>query len=352
MTKGRRRWAVGGAIAALAAACLGAAVILRPAPGPPEAEGEAWLAAFADRLTSGQTWAARGPAALALFPGLGPWSTEGCVLHWSQQDSSAPVVTYQRLELGRYTAEEPCEQAQFGMLSATLRQSEGITPGALVARFTERFGPPDIHRDTALRGALRSTWQIQDGIFATVEERMQPGGADTFSVLFVRSYASPTALPSPADAERWMDRTVALVTGPELPAARGPTVPRLLEADMRPEGIGAATCPTIFEENRLDMSPIGSGRSLMLEVPRGEPCAAARFSWLSMRIWQREPVTAAALAHRIEARLGAPVLTRDFDRNAVAYRWPTPHGTVVELTEDMSATGRFWLSLRAWRPDA
>ncbi|GEM_PF-3609265 len=330
---------------------LGGFLLLRPNDVPQTADGEAWLTEFADRLTSPRTWAARGPAALALFPGLGPWSGDSCVLAWSKRDASAPVVTYQRLELGRYRADEPCDQAQFGMLSTTLRQSEGITPGALVDRFTERFGLPDIHRDTGLRGAITYTWQIRDGIFTTVEERVQPGGTDTFSVLFVRSYGSPVTLTSADAGERWMDRTIKLVTGPELAEARGgPAIVELIDADMQPEGADAATCPTMYEANRSNTGPIGSGHSLLLERQDEEPCEAIRFSWLSMRIWQSESVTAAAMVERIEAGLGAPTLARDFNRNAVTYRWPTPHGTVVELTEDLSATGHHWLSLRTWRP--
>ena len=148
-----RRWAAVAALLA-AAAGLGCVLLLRGPAVPPEAEGEAWLAGFADRLAAPDTWSARGPAALALFPGLGTWSTGSCVLTWSKRKPSAPVVTYQRLELGRLRPDEPCEQAQFGMLSTTLRQSEGVTPGALAALFTDRFGPPAIHRDTSLRGAI------------------------------------------------------------------------------------------------------------------------------------------------------------------------------------------------------
>ncbi len=336
----------------VAAAGLGCFLLLRGPAVPPEAEGQAWLAGFADRLTASGTWGARGPAALALFPGLGTWSDGGtCVLTWSKRDLSAPVVTYQRLELGRLGADEPCDQAQFGMLSTTLRQSEGITPGALAALFTERFGPPDIHRDTSLRGAVTYVWQVQDGIFAHLEERVQPGGADTFSLLFMRSYGAPTAFATPQEGERWMDRTADLVAGPALAEARGPaTVARLVDADLVPDGRNAATCPTSFDANLLTKGPIGSGHSLRLERPDGAPCEQARFSWLSMRIWQREPVVAGALAARLDSRLGTATLSRDFDRNTVTYRWTTNRGIAVELTEERSPIGRYWLGLRAWRP--
>jgi len=119
------------------------------------------------------------------------------------------------------SADEPCDQTQFGMLNRTLRQSEGITPDALAALFAERFGPPDIHRDTALHGDITYVWQVRDGIFAHLAERVQLGGADTFSLLFVRSFASPTSLANTNVGERWMERTISLVAGPDLPNARG-----------------------------------------------------------------------------------------------------------------------------------
>ena len=343
----RRRTTLGAAVLLAAVSGLGGVLLLRP-HGPPEAEGRAWLAAFADRLASPATWSAKGPAALALFPGLGTWSGTDCVRAWSMRDPAAPVVTYQRLELGQF-GDEPCDQAQFGMLSTTLRQSDGITPGALVERFSEQFGPPEFNRDTGLSGSIKYTWQVQDGIFATLEERVQPGGAEDFSVLFVRSYASPTSLASPAEGERWMTRTVDLVTGPALPSARGAAVLPLLETDMQPVGMEAATCPTMFEANLLTKGPIGTGHSLLLERLPDTACDQARFSWFSVRIWQREPVTAAALVKRLDAKLGAAEISRDFDSNGLKYRWTTPHDIAVELSEPLSVPGRYWLSLRAWR---
>ena len=344
---GLLRVAIGGAV--LVVVGLACFLVLRGPVVPAEAEGRAWLAEFADRLTASRTWGARGPAALALFPGLGPWPTGECVLAWSNRDTSAPVVTYQRLELGRLNTDEPCAQAQFGMLSTTLRQSDGITPGALAERFTERFGPPAMERDASLHGTLTSTWQMQDGIFAIMQERLQPGGEDTFSVLFVRSYAAPASLADAAESERWMERTVSLMTGPDLPDARGSAAAALLDADMEAHRGGDLTCPTTFVANLLARKPIASGQMLLLEQPEGTPCDQARFSSLSMRIWQHDPVTAAALAGRLNARLGAPALSRDFERNTVQYQWTTAHGTTIELVEDLSDTGRHWLTLRTWR---
>ncbi len=166
----KRRAVFGVAVVLAAASGLGAFLLLR-SNGPPEAEGRAWLAAFADRLTSPATWSVKDPAALALFPGLGTWSGGDCVLAWSMRASGAPVVTYQRLELRKF-GDDRCEQAQFGLLSTTLRQSEGITPGALVERFSEQFGPPDIARNTSLHGTIKYTRRIQDGIFAILEEKV------------------------------------------------------------------------------------------------------------------------------------------------------------------------------------
>lgn len=339
-----------GAVALALAAAAVAVLVLRGPALPSEAAGRAWLDGFADSLTSSATWSARGPAALAPFPGLGPWSGKECVLEWSRRTPSDPVVTYQRLELGRLNAAEPCEDAQFGMLSTTICQSEGITPGGLAERFTARFGPPAIHRGTGLRDAVTYRWLLQDGIFAHLEERVQPGGADTFSLLFLRSYASPTTLAGPDEAEQWLVRTVDLVTGPDLPRARGAAIPPMLGVPMRSSASRDADCPTEFYADLLVKGPIATGQSLLLERPDGAPCAEARFSWLSMRIWGREPVTATALVKRIGDRLGAATLSRDFERDAVKYGWTTPHGTAVELTEELSDTGRPWLSLRTWRP--
>ena len=178
---------------------------------------------------------------------------------------------------------------------------------------------------------------------------MQPGGAEDFSVLFVRSYASPTSLASEAEGERWMSQTVDLVTGPALPAAWGAAVVRLLDADMQPVGIDAATCATMFEANLLIKGPIGTAHSLVLERPNDTPCEQSRFSWFSVRIWQHEPVMAAALVKRIDAKVGAAETSRDFEADSIKYRWTTPHGSAVELSENLSASGRHWLSLRAWR---
>ena len=332
----------------LLAAAVAAWVVLRPAAAPPEEEGKAWLSAFADRLTSPQSWNARGPAALALFPGFEPWSNTGCVTAWSRRDASAPVVTYQRLELGRLAA-DPCDQAQFGMLSTTLRQSEGITPGALVNRFEEQFGPPAVHRDTSLRGSISYRWLLQDGIFVQVEEPVGPGADGEFSVLFVRSYAAPTKLASPEEGEAWMDQAVALVAGPTLPAARGQAVVGMFGTAMQPQDTGDAGCATNYASDLLHKTPIVIETTLILERGENAPCAQARFSWMSMRVWQHEPVTAGDLAKRLDAKLGPAAVSRDFEHSSATYRWATPYGTSVELSETLSGDGVHWLGLRVWR---
>ena len=333
-----------------ATAVLAWFLVLRPPAVPSQADGEAWLTGFADRLVDARTLGAKGPGALALFPGLGVWSTGDCVTSWSRTDTSAPIVTYQRLELGRLGA-DACDKAQFGMLSTTLRQSEGITPGALAERFTGQFGQPDIHRDAGLRGSVTYQWQILDGVWVHMGEAVRPGGADDFSVLFVRNYASPAALPTVAEGLAWMDGTVALLTGPELAQARGAAVPELIGAAMQARTANASGCPTTFMADLLKQQPIGSGQTLFLDQDEGQPCAEARFSGLSMRVWQRAPVTAEALVTRISAKLGSPAVARAFDRDGITYWWRTAHGTTVELFEGLTGDWRHWLTLRAAKSD-
>jgi len=331
----------------VAAAVLAWFLVLRPPAVPSQADGEAWLAGFVDRLVDARTLGAVGPGALALFPGLGPWSAGDCVTSWSRTDPSAPVVTYQRLELGRAGA-DACDKAQFGMLSTTLRQSEGITPGALAERLTGQFGQPDIHRDAGLRGSVTYQWQILDGVWVHMSEAVQPGGADDFSVLFVRSYASPSALPTVSEGLAWMDGTVALLTGPELPRARGAAAAGMVGAAMQGYPDGASDCQTDFMADLLKQQPIASGQTLSLEQDEGRPCSQARFSRLSMRVWQRAPVTAEALVTRISAKVGSPAVTRVFDQDGITYQWQTAHGTTVELFEGLTGDWQHWLALRAW----
>ena len=148
----RRRRLTAGALLLTSVFVLGW-LTLRPAAVPSEAEGRAWLAGFADLLTSSRLLAAKGPAAIVLFPGLDPEAAPECVTTWSRRDPSAPIVVRQSVDLGRLPG-DACDQAQFGNLSMTLRQSEGVTPGVLVQRFTEAFGQPVINRDTGLDGSI------------------------------------------------------------------------------------------------------------------------------------------------------------------------------------------------------
>lgn len=341
MTRTRRLRLGATGLLLVAAVVLAWFLVLRPPAVPSEAEGQAWLTGFADRLTDARTLDAKGP---------GAWSADDCATSWSHRDPSAPIVTYQRLELGRLGT-DACDKAQFGMLSTTLRQSEGITPGALAERFTGQFGQPDIHRDAGLRGSVIYRWDILDGVWVQIDEPVRPGGADDFSVLFVRSYASPAALPTVAEGLAWMDGTVALLTGPELPRARGTAAAELAGAAMLGHPSGASGCSTDFTADLLKQQPIGSGQTLLLERAEGQPCSEARFSWFSMRVWQRAPVTAEALVTRIDARLGSPAVARVFDRDGITYRWRTAHGTTVELFEGLRGDWQHWLTLRAWRSD-
>ena len=346
MTKAARRVSLGGALISLTVlAFVGWWFVLRTPPGPPEAEGRAWLTRFSDLLTSPRALGARGPGALALFPGLGPWSTGRCVTEWSRSDASAPIVTYQRLELGRLDG-DACVQAQFGMLSTTLRQSEGVTPGALMERFTAAFGPPDFHQDWTLGGSATTTWQVLDGIHITLEEPVGPGGGAAFSLLFVRQYGTATAIPTAAEGEQWMSRIVDLMTGPALLAARGPAAVKLIDADMQPQLFDDSGCPTEFIADPKKAGAIGSDQDVALRRAPGEPCGDAVVSSVSMQIWRREPVTAEALVKRIAEKIGAPTVSRTFERSGVDYEWHTPAGTTVELYEGLSGGFEHWLRLR------
>ena len=351
MTRPGRRRVQGAAVAltVLAASAFLAWWFFFPIPaGPPEMEGRAWVAKFADLLTSPRALGARGPGALQVFPAFGAWPQGKCVTEWSRNDRSAPIVTYQRLELGLWQG-EPCDQAQFGMLSTTLRQSEWVTPGAFVQRFTEQFGPPEFHRDRGLRGSISYDWQVLDGISINLKEPVGPGGGADFSLLFVRSYGAPTAIPTAAEARQWMDRTVALVSGPDLPAAHGPTAIGMAGAKMVGNLPDDSGCPTEYTADLFTPGAIASHQDLAMKRPDGQPCENATFVDLSMQIWRRDPVTPQALVERIEAKLGAPVISRDFKLDSVSYRWTTTHGTAVDLLEGLSGQLLHWLRLRVER---
>ena len=306
------------------------------------------MAAFADRLTSRELLGARGASAMAFFPGIGTWSTGDCVTEWTRKDRSASIVRYERLELGRQPA-DACDQAQFGILSTTIRQSEGITPGALVARIAENFGPPDTHRDTGLSGSITYSWTILDGVFLHVEEPVRPGGSDEFSVLFMHSYAAPTFVPNAAEGEQWMDRAVALLTDSNLLAARGMGAVRLVDASLLPQSLDPAKCPVSYMSDLMAKHPIADSISLYLEQATPPYCGEARFDGLSFSVWQREPVTPAAMVARLQAKLGAPELRRDIQMNSLYYRWKTRHGAAVEVSQSMTSGGPQIFAARVWR---
>ncbi len=344
MTRPRHLRLGAGGLLLASAAILVWFVLLRPPAVPSEADGRAWLTGFTDLLTSSRLLGAKGPDAPALFPGLQAEAAADCVTTWSRTDSSAPIVTRQRLEVGRL-GDDACDKAQFGMLSTTLRQSEGVAPGALARQFTEAFGPPAIDRDTGLNGSISYTWQILDGVFARMEEPVGPGAAGTFSVLFVRFYASPTTLPTAAEAAAWMDSTVDLVTGPALAHAQGPATAGMVGAAMQATPDTDEGCQTYFMTDPLIKGPIGSGQTLILSHAEGQPCDETGFVSLSMMVWQRAPVTAEALVSRIIDKLGSPIVTRAFDQDRVSYHWRTQHGTTVELLEGLTGEWRHWLRL-------
>ena len=50
------------------------------------------------------------------------------------------------------------------------------------------------------------------------------------------------------------------------------------------------------------------------------------------------------------ARADDLLMSRWMRANVATYRRATTHGTAVELTEDLSAMGRYWSGLRAWWP--
>ena len=344
----RRHRLAAGACLVASGIVLGWLALRNPAV-PSEAEGQAWLAGFADLLTSSRLLAATGPAAIALFPGLDPEAAPDCVTTWSRRDSSAPIVVSQRVDLGRLPG-DACNQAQFGNLSMTLRQSEGVTPGALVQRFTEAFGPPAVNRDTGLDGSVSYLWLVLDGVFVSLKEPAGPRAAGLFSILFTRFYAAPTAFPTPADGIAWMDRTADLLTGPALAHARGQAAVGMVDAPMEatPSDDG---CPTYFQAKLLTKWPIESGQALSLDRAEGQPCDEAGFASLSMMVWRNATVTAEALAGRFSNKLGSPTVTRAFDQEEIAYRWRTPYGTTVDLTEGLAGDWRHWLRLRTAKFD-
>ncbi len=342
----RRRLAVG---ALLLISVIMGWLALRPPAVPSEAQGQAWLTGLADLLTSSRLLSAKGPVAMALFPDLDPETAPDCVTTWSRRDPAAPIVVRQSVELGRLPG-DACDQAQFGKLSMTLRQSEGVTPGALVQRFTEAFGPPAINRDTGLNGSISYLWLVLDGVFVRLEEPAGPRATGMFSILFTRFYAAPTTFPTSADGIAWMDRTTDLLSGPALPQARGQAAVGMVDAPMEPTPSDDG-CPTFFMAKLLTKRPIESSQALSLDRAEGQPCDEAAFASLSMMVWRNATVTAEALAGRLSSRMGSAVVTRAFDRNEIAYRWHTPYETTVDLTEGLAGDWQRWLRLRISKSD-
>ena len=333
-----RRTSILGAAAVLAALLVaGTGWILLAGPHtPPEAEGEAWLSDFADLLTSPRALGARGPAALALFPGLGTWQPGACVTEWSRTDRSAPIVIYQRLgagpAAGRRLRPGAVRHAQHH-LTCLGRNHAGRLDRAVHRPLRPARVPP--RRLPAQRAELQMAGR--GGHVCKPGEPVGPGRSDAFSLLFVRYYGASTALPTPAEAERWMDATAALVASSDLPRASAAEAIRQAGVEMAPGLRDADGCPEGYDAPLDRHGPIGSHQGLWFEREAGQPCGAARFQAFHEEVWKREPVTADALVKRIAARLGQPVVSRSPDRDGLSYRWTTPYGTTVDLFEGLSS---------------
>lgn len=304
--------------------------------------GQAWLDGFADLVTSSRLLGARGPAALSVFPQLGTWPADKCQAVWHKSEGLGSIVVSQNLELARQEP-EPCDQAQFGQLITVLRQSESVTPGAMVYWLTQRFGLPDLHRDVSLAGSVNYEWDVQYGIHIRVEEPVLPGGANTFSVTVTRFLGAPAGIPTAADGERWLDRTVALLTEPELMAAHGRQAVRLVDAAMTPDPVIGGGCATSFSTSGATVKePFAYDKSLTLkDVP--SDCEGAAVSYLSLTVWKREPVTVRALAERLNAKLGPATLNRDFRGQSLSYEWKTPMGRIVGLSEFIASPDQIFI---------
>ena len=345
MTKAARIGPVAVIVAALAV--LLAWFSLTRSNGPDEAAGRAWLERFANLLTSPDLLGARGPAALSLFPRLGTWPASGCQTGWRSSDGLGPFVVSQSLELAQQEP-DPCDRAQFGELSTVLRQSESVTPGAMADLLTQQFGAPAVHREVGLSGSIAYDWDVLYGVHIRMVEPVRPRGADTFSVVVTRFVGASTAIPSPADGERWLDQAVSLLTGPDLPAARGMQAVKLVDASMVPDPTPGGGCASSFSTgSAAAKEAIAYEKSLTLQDAPSD-CANAAFRHLSMTVWQRAPVTVEALVQRLEAKLGQPMLNRDFNLHSLRYEWKTGLGTTVGVSEFIGSADRLF-SASVWR---
>ena len=327
------------AVLLLAIAGAGGWFAVQRGAGPDAAAGGAWLDGFAGRLTSPGLLGARGPAALALFPGLGPWPGSGCQTSWRKTDGLGPVIVSQTLDLARQETDS-CDQAQFGQLSTVLRQLDGVTPGALVEWFTERFGAPDMHRDTGLVGSITYGWDVLYGVHIRIEEPVQTGAP--FLVVLTRFLGASTALPSPAEGERWLDQATALLTGTDLPAAHGKQARDLVDPSLTPDPAMGDGCPRSFSTSgAATREPIAYDKSLLLQRTEAD-CDTAGFEHLSLTVWVRGPVTVQAMVERLAARLGPPALERDFATDVLRYEWKTGRGTTIGVSEFFGTTSRIF----------
>ena len=169
---------------------------------PDEEAGRAWLAGFADLVTSSRLLGARGPAALSLIPSLVPGRRPGARrigasrMAWGQ--SSSPNIS-------NWPGRNPI---------LAIRRSS-----ASLARY---------------------------GIYIRLEEPVGPSEGGAFSVAVTRFLGAPNAVPEAEDGEHWLHWIVSLLTGPELVDSHGMQTVRLVDAAITPDPTLGGGCSTSF----------------------------------------------------------------------------------------------------------
>lgn len=82
----------------------------------------------------------------------------------------------------------------------------------------------------------------------------------------------------------------------------------------------------------MSLHPNLVSATLRLTLQYGVPdCAQAKFSHLSITVWQREPVTVEAMVRRLEAKLGAARLSLDPTFHTLRHEWTTGPGTTIGI---------------------
>ena len=200
-----------------------------------------------------------------------------------------------------------------------------------------------MHRDTGLGGSITYGWDVLYGVHIRIEEPVGTGGAATFQVVLTRFLGASAALPSPAEGERWLDQAVALLTGPDLPAARGMQAVHLVDAAMRPEPALGGGCVTSFSTGGATSKEAIAYEKWLILGSATTDCDQAGFESLSLTVWQQGPVTVQAMVERLAARLGPPTFDRDFARQVLHYRWQTRQGTTILVSEFVRRTDHEFL---------